>query len=442
MKILLIQLYDGGEVEPVFPLGVAYLAASLTAHEVRVFDQNVTDSDPFLETERLLFDFSPDVVGVSIRNVRLYSETKRCSLFTNQLSQTIGLAEAMNPRPTVVVGGAGFSMFPTYFMSAEPAIDFGVFLEGEQSFPQLLDNLSDPSRVPGIYYRSEEDVRFTGGYSPPDFEQVANPQRDIVDLNDYSGLDTIGVLSKRGCILGCCYCSYPFLSGHTLRVRPPSAVVDEIEQLAVQYGVDEFTFADNTFNVPVGHADEICREIVRRQLNMRWSAWFNERNLNLDSLRLAARAGCRVVELSPDGYSNSSLKWLNKNIRHSDVVRGLRLIKQVPELSVFYNFMIGIPGQGPLTLLRLWLFIKRARITLGKRFLGVKLNVPMIEPNTVLRRRAIAEGRIKSDDELFEVVKYESGFYGLVRALAKHNYTVFRIARTIRQYIGGLARTR
>ena len=57
MKILLIQLYDGGEVEPVFPLGVAYLAASLTAHEVRVFDQNVTDSDPFLETP-FIFIFS------------------------------------------------------------------------------------------------------------------------------------------------------------------------------------------------------------------------------------------------------------------------------------------------------------------------------------------------------------------------------------------------
>ena len=43
----------------------------------------------------------------------------------------------------VVVGGPGFSMFPAEIMARYPALDIGVVLEGEATFPEVLRRLED-----------------------------------------------------------------------------------------------------------------------------------------------------------------------------------------------------------------------------------------------------------------------------------------------------------
>ena len=42
MKVMLIQAYLGRKELPVFPLGLAMLAAVLPGHDVKIFDPNVS----------------------------------------------------------------------------------------------------------------------------------------------------------------------------------------------------------------------------------------------------------------------------------------------------------------------------------------------------------------------------------------------------------------
>ena len=70
MKVLLIQAPQGlkEQKELAFPLGLAYLATALKNHEPTVFDPNIT-KQPFNEMEKILKKTTPDVIGVSLRNI-------------------------------------------------------------------------------------------------------------------------------------------------------------------------------------------------------------------------------------------------------------------------------------------------------------------------------------------------------------------------------------
>ncbi|MBI5196652.1 MAG: radical SAM protein [Nitrospirae bacterium] len=415
MKVLLIQLYSGTECKPVYPIGLSYLSTALTSHEVRILDQNLCGGDPFLETEKLISVFSPEVIGISIRNIHIYSTEKGYFNPDKPLSLTIDAVKKISDNIIIAAGGPGFSMFPIHFMQNEPGINFGVFLEGEESFPELLKNLDSPEKVKGVYWKNKDEVLYTGRYAPPDFAALPKPHRDFINPQKYKGEYAIGVQSKRGCMLSCIYCAYLFLSGKTLRLRPAEKVADEIENLINNYGINEFTFVDHVFNVPKAHAEEICNEIIKRGLHVQWSAWFNEKFMDENFVDLAIRAGCRFFEFSPDGYSNRSLKWLKKNIQTKDIINTYHLLRQKNQIKIGYNFMLGIPGQNIFSLLRQAIFFLKLKVFLGKRLKLLTFNKLGIDPNTDLEKIAISEGVITQGTDLFKPTFYEVGIIGWIK---------------------------
>ncbi len=271
MKVLLIQSHLG-RIEPfppLYPLGLVYLANALSKHEVQIIDMNVWELTLAYENlKKKIINFNPDIAGVSIRNI---DTTNRRDIFNffKTVRPTARIIKETSPDSTLLVGGPGFSMFAEKIMSRIPEFDFGCHLEGEESIPELLDNLESPESVKGIYIRKNGGVQFTGNRELPDFGKLQIPRRDpeIIDNTPYIQFDkfpriyNIGIQTKRGCVLKCAYCSYTFLSGNKLRLRYPVDVVDEIEYL-ISLGMNQFSFADNIFNIPKSHAEEICEEII------------------------------------------------------------------------------------------------------------------------------------------------------------------------------------
>lgn len=403
MKILLIQLYSGPDVPPVYPLGLSYLASNLEGHEVKGIDQNTCSTDPFLETAKTALSFNPDVVGISIRNLRLYS----CGRFLrteNFLRQTLESLRDLK-ECYYVLGGSGFSLFPERFLRDEPRVDFGVFLEGEQTFAMLLENLSTPEQVPGIFYRKNGQIVYTKNSTLSQFEKLPAPRRDIFPVAMYQGPDAIGVQTRRGCSLKCIYCDYPYLNGATFRLRSPIHVVDEIEMLKKQNNVKHFMFADSIFNVPKSHAVAICKEMIRRRLDVSWGAWFHEKYFDEQFMDLVIEAGCTRFEFSPDGYTNGSLQWLKKGIRTTDIHRVYGLLRKKRQVEGAFNFMVGIPGQGMFGIFRLICFCLKIKVFLAKR---VTLYVTKlgIEPRTEIAKIAIEEGKITPQTDLYEPTFY------------------------------------
>jgi len=74
-----------------------------------------------------------------------------------------------------------------------------------------------------------------------------------------------GFETKRGCNGSCIYCADPVAKGRNIRLRPPSAVADEVEHLVAQ-GIDHLHTCDSEFNLPPEHAIAVCEEFERRRL--------------------------------------------------------------------------------------------------------------------------------------------------------------------------------
>jgi radical SAM superfamily enzyme YgiQ (UPF0313 family) len=397
VKVLLVQSYLGGSEPLVYPLGLACLASALRGHEVTVFDTN-TSPRPFDELGDLITKTGPEVVGVSLRNID--STNKRKVVFYYQfLKRTIDVVKSRT-RAKIVIGGSGFSMFAREIMEEEQRIDYGISREGEHAFALLLDNLDAPENVSSLYYRGNGAISCTAAGPSVDLNAVCPPDRKAVPLGPYlSVAEAVGIETKRGCSLGCVYCIYGFLNGRTLRFREPARIVDEIELLVREQGLERFTFVDSVFNIPQQHAEAICGELVRRKLPVTWSAWFNEKGLTREFLELAREAGCGNVILSPDGFSDRTLKALGKNISLADIHASYAVLKELDGFEVSYNFFKNPPGQTFRAFLALLRFSVRAKREMGKR-VHFEFNAMRIEPNTKLYDIARSEGAIAAGENL------------------------------------------
>jgi radical SAM superfamily enzyme YgiQ (UPF0313 family) len=399
MKILLIQAYLGRKELPIFPLGLGMLAAASPGHDVRICDPNVSD-DPYGEIKKQLCGFHPDLVGISLRNID-NQQADDYFYYFKTVEPTLRMIKESTPDAAIAIGGAGFSMFAEQIMKRLKDIDFGVFLEGDESFPELLDNFGSPEKVKGIYYRKNGEVVFSGSRPLPDISRLPQPRKDLVDIRKYTThQEGIGIQTKRGCPLRCCYCTYPALNGNIVRQRSPETVVDEIEDWG-RHGVTAFFFADALFTLPVNHATRICEEIIRRKLKVTWSAWAEPRFVTREFLSLAARAGCTFIAYSPDALSPGALNSLGKTITKKDVKKAYDLTAEFPGIKTGFGFFVSSPNESARGLFEmLWFFIKGTIVLKYRNGGGVGLNWIRMEPGTRIYEIALREKVISPETEL------------------------------------------
>lgn len=406
MRVLLVQSLTEFDQTPIFPLGLSYIASNLIG-EVKIFDMN-TAKDPYNDLEIELKGVRPEVVGISLRNIKVANPGIHSSSFTPH-ARAIKVIKMAVPNVVLIAGGSALSLYAKEIMERCPEIDFAIFGEGEYTFSELLKSLNHHEHVRGVYYRRDGTIVFTGHRDWIPSDKIGYPKRNLLNIGAYTQFPfAIGVQSKRGCILKCIHCSDRYLMGQKLRLRNPVAVVDEIEELVKEAGIKTFTFVDQVFNIPKDHAKEICIEIIKRDISVKWTAWFNEKNINEEFLKIVKKAGCAYLSFSPDSASDKVLKKLKKNISARDLYQTYKLAKKV-NMKAEYSFMINAPGETVFTLIKTLIFIIKARFVLGKNFMlhNMLMTTPIrIYPHTEIRKIAIKENLIDGNSDLVESTFY------------------------------------
>jgi len=407
LKILLVQQDMGrrNKVRVIYPVGLGYLASALEkrGHRAKIFDPNIYSlAIAQIKLQEEIREFSPDAIGISIKYIDT-TQRRDPFIFYNTIRPMITSIKSIEPDIKIIVGGAGFSMFAKEIMLDIPEIDLGFFLEAEDSLPALLDNPDDFRSIKGIFYRENSGVYFSGPGKPLDFTQLSEPAKNprIINISPYlcDDYQTFGIQSKRGCPFDCSYCNYPFLNGQKIRLKDPISVVDEIESLVKNYGLRNFTFVDNIFNLPPAHAIEICQGILKRNLRLEWGAWFDLENFSEELLDITAEAGCRHFDFSPDAATDQGLRALRKNINLSMITKSLSLIKAKKNVFASYNFFCSYPGQSLLGALMTWYLLCKIIFSLFGR-VRIGLGWIRIEPNTLVREIAIKEKIISEGTSL------------------------------------------
>jgi radical SAM superfamily enzyme YgiQ (UPF0313 family) len=201
------------------PLGLncVAVAARNAGHDVRMLDlMGSGDSRSLLRDA--IEPFRPGVIGISVRNIDDQNRSEPRFLL-EPVRDMIALCRTLSAAP-VVVGGAGYSIFPEAALRFLNA-NFGVCGDGEVAFTELLRSLERGDaptgiaglRIPGEKVRGEDVVR-------PRLETLPLPDPSLWAVPaGRAGELWLPFQTRRGCPLACSYCSTPLIEGTAIRKR-------------------------------------------------------------------------------------------------------------------------------------------------------------------------------------------------------------------------------
>ncbi len=438
MRVMMIQApsVEGISNERVYPLGVVSLAGGLkeAGHDVEILDMNL-ELDPFGALKERLMDYQPEVVGISLRNIDPLGN--KMSSLVPPFAAAVKIAASLLPKAWIIAGGTGFSLFPERLMTELHEIDYGIIGEAEHSLPVLLTSVGNPLALKGLCSRRGEKIEVAPASCDLDMGCYKPPKRELLAPSLYSSLNSyvpaVGIETKRGCPFACAYCVYPKLQGRKLRCRPAASVVDEVEDLHKEYGIEGFHFTDAVVNIPSGHLEDICHEIIRRGLRIRWDGFMREDHLDERNTALFVKAGCECFSFSPDGLCNEALSALGKRLDESHIMKAASLAAGTDALSV-YHFMVNVPGETTETAEKGMRLLERIyELHHAKRNLGtVVLNNIRILPGTAIEEVALKEGVIGKETDLLYPVYYNPAPFEALR----HRLETWHLVKNIFMWQG------
>jgi radical SAM superfamily enzyme YgiQ (UPF0313 family) len=393
MKVLLISANTSDINMPTLPLGLVCVATATKAagHEVEVLDL-LSQQEPQKHVQAAIEKLRPDVIGISVRNID--DQSMENTRFLLQEVKDVVAACRSHSRALIILGGAGYSIFPESVLSYLGA-DAGIQGEGETIFPALLEKLQKGlrlSEIPGIYlpiHGLQGERLFT-----KNLDRIPFPDEHLWTLPAAAGDDVlIPLQTRRGCGLGCNYCSTATIEGTALRKRSIDEVVDGLSRHAAA-GFKRFYFTDNTFNMPPSYALELCRKIIEQKLNISWVCILYPGKIEEELVKAMAEAGCREVSLGFESGCEKILAIMNKKFSLADARRASELLAKY-KIKQMGFLLLGGPGETRDSVEESLAFADSLPLDALKITIGIR-----IYPHTALAQTAVAEGMISSDDDL------------------------------------------
>lgn len=327
------------------PLGILYLAGYLREKmpevELDVIDGLGLGYEKTLERIKT---FIPDVVGLSFYTPVALSAYKLANEIKSELPGTL-----------VVAGGPHATALPDEVLGRSNA-DVIVAGEGEVTFFEFVRMVAatttkgklDFSKIDGLVYKSNGKVeRSPGRKFISDIDEIPFPAWDMINLKGYSGwyvhkaLPETKMFFSRGCPYHCTFCDAVIWKSSKpwVRLRSPKNIVDEIEQLHCEYGINEIMDDSDEFNNSENHALAICEELKSRELNIPWKTQLRAWPLSERLVKAMAQSGCWYVHLGIESGNPETLKGIKKHITLDQVREACRLLKKY-DIKVLGLFML------------------------------------------------------------------------------------------------------
>jgi anaerobic magnesium-protoporphyrin IX monomethyl ester cyclase len=326
---------------PFIPLGLAYLGAvaEKEGHQVTVID---------CQGEKLTYDtfrqrikqVPSDVVGVT-----------STTLLYNSAKTIMEIAKEEQPNAVTMIGGSHVSFWDENALNEAQAIDVIVRREGELTFLELLQRIESKKSFEGVLGTTFRGIggKIIRNEDRPfllDLDSLPSPAYHLLPLDSYRrmGKTIFPIVTSRGCVQWCDFCSTVRMFGRGYRVRNSKKVVDDMEMLHNKYGESQFTFYDDAFTVNRQHTLEMCADIKARKLDVTWDCETRVDAVDKELLEKMHDAGCITIWFGVESGSERILDQMHKKIKPEGVRSAFKMSQKAGMMTIA-SAVIGFPGE-------------------------------------------------------------------------------------------------
>lgn len=283
------------------------------------------------------FGDESDITGfIPEKDIYMYSVT---SLESVELFSLVHDLRLKYPKAKHIAGGPHITIDTE---GSKPHFDAVVTGEGEGSIIQVVYDLIN-SKLQPIYQQK----------CTPDLDQYPYalrkflPEKHVVGkgLLDYPHNDMLAttVIFSRGCPFNCYFCANKHLLFGAVRYRSPQLVIDEIEYLKREYGIQALALKDDN-GIPLDKKVAIPFLESIAKTGILWRGQSRANGIDMDMVKLAKQSGCTDIAIGIESASKKVLKLINKRI---DLDKGKKYIELLHQfgIGVRLHFILGLPGE-------------------------------------------------------------------------------------------------
>lgn len=412
MKIALI---DPKGVSKGINSGLAYLIPQIKkikgVKQLKLFDFN--NSNPDINEIKGF-----DLVGISVKS------------FTQETSLTL-LKKIKDQNGLIVAGGPHLTIDGYDFMKKNKYIDVGIVGEAEETIVDLIKNLKNPNKVKGIYYRNGNKIIKT---ETRKFSDDLN-KLEFPDFSYFNQkIKVYPLVTSRGCPFNCTYCSVNIISGRKWRFRSVKSVMKELKQAIKNHNIKEFEIVDDDFTLDMDRAKEFCRELIKENLNLKWSCPNGIRadRVDYELLSLMKKSGCFGISYGVESGDSYVFDKINKGETLEKIKEAIVMSKKLG-FYVQGKFIIGLPYSNKKT------FKKSLKFALSLPLDEANWNMLVPYPGTQVYEWVLKNGRFLKPwqlgfhtgalpEPIFETkehTKKEMVYEAIKANIACHNFGIY-----------------
>lgn len=358
-----------------FPLSIGYLASCLKnyGHNVSFIDGEVIDynlykgllykgfinavifyADPYFLDKRFnivskimenkddkvwdiliekIAQTEPDIIGISCYTINMTA----VNILADRIKSKIG-------NIPIVLGGIHPTSLPRETLKEIQYADYIVVGEGEESFLELVNNISNKDRlvfpIKGVIGR--ENDYFQPRPLIEDIDSIPFPKRDFYDISNY--IFGAPLLTSRGCIYNCTFCASQAIWTRMARYRSVNNVIEELKVLKKNFNIERVRILDDTFVLNKKWIIEFCSSLKKSNLKFSFNCSGRINTVDEELLKILHESGFDSIAFGVESGSASIIKRIKKNIDLSKVTDVIKLANRYGfDTTSFY--MTGHPGE-------------------------------------------------------------------------------------------------
>ena len=334
------------------PLQVAYLAGAALAagHEAKLCDA-MNNGYSFDDVRTEIEAYAPDFV-ITLDYLPVSGAISTASVPASL--KVLGIAKEVDPSIVTIIGGPHPTFMYEELLGENETTDFVMRGEMEETLPELLEAAPAGlvADVEGIAYRGEDGAILTTPMRAhiADLDTLS-PAWHLLDWDLYHyNIEPWGrmasILTTRGCMMGCSFCSHRKFWRGDWRARDPKKVVEEIRLLVEKYQVEFITLIDP---YPTHDRDrwELQLDlIIEADLPVHLLMETRVEDIIRDEGILQKYHDAKVIHVyvGAESSSDAMLESLNKGTDVDMNKRALDLLREY-DIMTEASFMIGFPTE-------------------------------------------------------------------------------------------------